>query len=149
MSDRARGVLSRAGLPRGPKNRLALLVPNTDRDILGLVFEVVKDLGVSINHVMPDGVDDDDIVQLACLAHWDVAFLIVNNIRYPHAVRIQDGAIQLIQNLSRFDKPLVACYGWPSCDAFVKDLLEAGATAAFRIPCGSSVIKEAFISSLQ
>jgi hypothetical protein len=95
---------------RGHKNRFVLLVPNTDRDLLGLIFEVVKDLDVSIDRVMPDGDDDNDIMQLACLAHWDIAFLIVNNIRYPEDVRIQDGAIQLIHNLSRFDRPIVACY---------------------------------------
>ena len=135
-------------VPRGHKNRFVLLVPNTDRDLLGLIFEVVKDLEVSIDHVMPDGDDDDDIMQLACVAHWDIAFLIVNNIRYPEDVRIQDGAIQLIHNLSRFDRPIVACYGWPNDDAFAKDLLAAGVTSAFRIPCSSSVIKEAFIPSL-
>jgi hypothetical protein len=135
-------------VPRGHKNRLVLLVPNTDRDLLGVIFEVVKELDVSVDHVMPDGVDDNDIMQLACLAHWDIAFLIVNSITYPDDVSIQDGAVQLIHNLSRFERPIVACYGWPSSDAFVKDLLAAGATAAFSIPCSSSVIKEAFIPSL-
>jgi hypothetical protein len=124
-----------------------LLVPNTDRDLLGFIFEVVKELDVSIDRIMPDGVDDDDIMQLACVAHWDIAFLIVNNIRYPDNVLIQDGAIQLIHNLSRFDRPIVACYGWPNDDAFIMDLLAAGVTAAFRIPCSSSVIKEAFSTS--
>jgi hypothetical protein len=137
-----------SSVPQAHKNRLVLLVPNTDRDLLGFIFEIVKDLGASIDHLMPDGVDADDIMQLACVAHWDIAFLIVNNIRYPDDVRVQDGAIQLIHNLSRFERPIVACYGWPSDDAFVKDLLAAGVTAAFRIPCSSSVIQEAFIPSL-
>ncbi len=137
-----------SSVPRGHGKRVVLLVPNTDRDLLGFIFDAVKELGWSVDHVMPDGVDDNDILQLACIAHWDLAFLIVNNVTYPDDVSVRDGATQLIHDLSRFEKPIVTCYGWPNDDAFVDDLMAVGATAAFRIPCRTVTIQKAFCAAL-
>lgn len=126
-----------------------LLVTNTDRDLLEFIINVATDtLGISIRQVMPGGPTDDDIVQFACLNSWDFAFLIVNNIRYPEEDTIPSGALKLISNLGRFNKPIIASYGWPAADYLINDLLAAGAAAAFRIPCGAGTVAEAFRAAL-
>ncbi len=114
------------------------------------IINVATDaLRLSIRQVMPEGTTDDDIVQFARLNSWDFALLIVNNISYPEEVTIPSGATQLISNLSRLNKPIIACYGWPSSHYFVEDLLAAGAAAAFRIPCGAGTIARAFRTALR
>ena len=123
--------------------RIRLLVPNTDRDLLKFLINLVCDLGNSVESVMPNGDSDDDILQLACLTHWDASLLIVNNIAYPKDVSIEIGATELVSKLARFEKPLVATYGWPQNEALAAQLLRAGATSAFRIPCTTPVIQAA------
>ena len=59
-----------------------------------------------------------------------------------------NNARRLCRSSRPANKPIIACYGWPSSDYFVKDLLAAGAAAAFRIPCGAGTIAGAFRTAL-
>ncbi len=89
--------------------------------------------------ICPLSSDAQEIIRCADANRWDIAVLIVNNIKYSnslwHKITHTDSYAEFLSYFcQRYQKPVIACYGWPNSDDFGKSLVKAGAAAVFRIP---------------
>lgn len=132
---------------------LRILVSETDEWLADIIADVIHDmakLGVSLAAITPPTIRDTDLLETAAKQHFDMGVLLVNNVFYePYDLstrgdRICHDSVAFVTRIVQlFDKPIIALYGWPAVDSFATKLMEAGATAAFRIPCVVEDIQQA------
>lgn len=90
--------------------------------------------------LIPPTVHEEDLLEKAAEQRWDIAMLLLNNIRYPSDDRSASGINRDAGNLVRkmkqlFGKPIVCFFGWPDDPALINMATNAGADGVFRLPC--------------
>jgi hypothetical protein len=87
----------------------------------------------------PPTIHERDFLELAARQHWDIAFLLLNNICFPSKDRSPSGLTRDAGNLIRkmkqlFGKPIVCFYGYPDEPEFARTVILSGGDCLFRIP---------------
>lgn len=129
-----------------------ILVSETDEWLAEIIAELVHEMaraGISVATVLPPSIREDDLLETAAKQKFDAAVLLMNNIFYepydllPHAEKMRSNSLRLIGKFVKlFGKPVVALYGWPDCEAYQVQLLDAGATGAVKIPCAPDDLQQ-------
>jgi hypothetical protein len=90
------------------------------------------------------------LLETAAKQKFDVAVVLLNNIFYrPYdaATRVANlvpDSVALVKNMmALFRVPIIGLYGWPDNGAYAAKVVDAGATAVFRIPCSAEDIQQA------
>ncbi len=138
---------------RKPPPIVRVLVSETDEWLAGIIAELAHAIartGISIAAITPPTVRESDLLETAAKQHFDAAVLLVNNIFYApydpstRSDRLVQDSLRVVNRfVTMFTKPTIALYGWPSDHAFAQQLVQAGATAAFQIPCPDEDIQQA------
>jgi hypothetical protein len=99
--------------------------------------------------ICPNGIGENDLLSAAEEYEWAFAIIVLNNILYS-GDRSEGGAsLNLVRNMvSRFQRPLIACYGWPDAKEYPQRVLDAGAKFVFRLPFTTGEIREAVATCL-
>ena len=101
---------------------------------------------------------DTDLIAAAKTGEFDLAVLVLNNIRFENAPLVEtekrpELALELVEELSReYAIPIVALYGHPRDPEYANRAIRAGAKFANALPCECKTldhqIMEAFIAGL-
>ena len=135
---------------KAPPKRRVVRILSSELDVElreGLHAFVREAVGneVWLETLLPENTLDGEILRTAIEHHWDLALLIVDNLKYPGSNRstavILAGATKLLRSLRQTSKrPLLCFYDQLDDEGVSKALLAAGADGVFRLPCRSSDI---------
>jgi hypothetical protein len=97
---------------------------------------------VWLETLLPENTLDGEILRTAIEHHWDLALLIIDNIKYLGSDRSAAvtlaGATKLLRSLRQTSRrPLLCFYDQLDDEGVSKALLAAGADGVFRLPCRS------------
>lgn len=140
--------------PRKPPPIVRLLLSETDEWLALMVSELVHEMartGVSVAAITPPTIRESDLLETAAKQHFDAAVLIVNNIFYApydsssRIDRLAGDSLRIVNQFATvFRKPTIALYGFPSDGGrLATQLVKAGATAAFQMPCPADEMQQA------
>lgn len=92
---------------------------------------------------------DTELLRTAIEHHWDLAILILDNIKYRSNDRgpaaIINGAPKMLRGLRQSSKnPLICFYSWMDDSELAEAALAAGADAVFRMPCKAEDVVPTF-----
>lgn len=135
---------------KGPPKRRVVRVLSSELDVElreGLHAFVREAVGneVWLETLLPENPLDGEILRTAIEHHWDIALLVIDNIKYPGSNRSPAitlaGATKLLRSLRQTSKrPLLCFYDRLDDEGVSKALLAAGADGVFRLPCRSKDI---------
>ena len=125
-----------------PGKVVSILMSDRQECYIEIISEVVHraaGLNVKVVAFTPPTADADDLVRTASRQKWDFGFLFLNNIDYGSGNRssraiANDSIDFLMKMVIVFDKPIFAFHGLDEGPWYHARLLEAGATAVYRIP---------------
>jgi len=102
--------------------------------------------------MVPSGIREEQLLETAAKAKFDIAILVLNNILYApydlntHVSTLAADGVSLV--ICAFNIPIIALYGWPDDPSHAATLLRAGATAALQRPFKSEEMEQAIRISL-
>lgn len=137
---------------RDPSPLVRILVSETDNWLSEMIAALTHDIartGISVAAVIPPTVYEDDLLETAAKQKFDVAVILLNNVFYrPYDTKMRinslvPGSLRLVKTMvSAFGIPVIGLYGSPDDDGYAAEVLSAGATAVFRIPCPPEDIQQ-------
>jgi hypothetical protein len=128
---------------RYPQHIVRLLISEEAewfRDLIAILVHDLARTDITLVMTAPNGIREEDLLKQAIEIKFDLAVLFLNNILYSSGNReaqaLADDSVRLVRTIvSSLKKPVIAFYGWPDLPDYKTRILQAGATAAFRVPC--------------
>lgn len=131
-----------------PERTLRLLLSDTQDEFVeffqGVLHEVAEP-DTTIMTIIPPGVDEMDVVRTATVHSWDIALVLLNNIRYREASAKQIG--RFIKQLEGFGRPVIYICAFPWTGDFnlevCRYIIESGGRWLFSLPAQPRQIRPA------
>lgn len=138
---------------REPLHTVRLLVSDRNELVTDFLAELVHEiarLGIKVATIIPPTIREADLLETAVKQNFDAAVLTLNNIFYSpydaatRAQTLAEDSLALVRKMViLFKKPIIALYGWPDDPSYPSRIIEAGATAVFRLPFPSEEFQQA------
>ena len=99
--------------------------------------------GISVATLFPPSICEHDLLELAARQHWDLAFLILNNIYYDERASGKRTTSTVIRNAGNlikkmkqfFGRPIISFFGWSDDPAALRRTVTlSGGDCLFRLP---------------
>lgn len=106
---------------------------------------------IEVEIVTPHTNRESGVFEAANREDLDLIVLLLNNISYPsqEPERMVEEAVSLVRKMANsFRTPVIGMYGWPKSPDLAPRIVEAGAAAAFQIPCALSDLEGAISNCL-
>ncbi|HTA30184.1 MAG TPA: hypothetical protein VK731_06850, partial [Candidatus Cybelea sp.] len=106
-------------------------------DLIATLTHEIARLPITIATIVPEGIGEEELLEIAARQSFDLAVLFLNNILYSSGrrERLADDSVALVQKMARlFLKPIIGVYGWPDSPDYPSRILAAGATEVFQAP---------------
>ena len=110
--------------------------------------------GCAVATVIPLGIREEELVEMASTQRFDLAILVLNNVNfYPYdlgrrsATLASDG-VALVRKMKELALLTIALYGWPRNARHSAILIQAGAMFALKLPFNDEEMKEALRQSM-
>ena len=138
---------------REPLHIVRILVSDRNELVTDFLAELVHEiarLGINVATIIPPTIREADLLETAAKQTFDAAVLTLNNIFYSpydmatRAQTLAEDSLALVRKMViLFKKPIIALYGSPDDLSYPSRIIEAGATAVFRLPFSSEEFQQA------
>jgi hypothetical protein len=128
---------------------LAILVSERGSCFGELIASLTRNLTRSstrIGLIVPQTIRENDLLTTAGRQRFEFAVLFLNNIAYSSGDRgcVANDSVALVQKMvESFRRPIIGVYGWPDSPDYPSRILNAGATAVFRMPFDTEAMQMA------